>query len=128
MLGLTGWVRLAPRKVCGNYDSEFIQPPLIDIFSLLLLCGGYISPFRFHNIQHTDNTVDTVEKNILDLAARQGLSLYTKDNAIGVSADFDTLAIVFTYLQTVNVGALATDETIDAPQKAATQKGDFIFK
>ena len=26
---------------------------------------------------------DTVERNILDLAARQGLSLYTKDNSSG---------------------------------------------
>ena len=27
--------------------------------------------------------IDTIEKNILDLAARQGLSLYTKENSAG---------------------------------------------
>lgn len=28
-------------------------------------------------------TIDTIERNILDLAARQGLSLYTKENSAG---------------------------------------------
>lgn len=57
---------------------------------------------------------DTVERNILDLAARQGLSLYTKENAAG----------------TVNVSSFAADNdktAVDAPIKKA-QKGDFIFK
>ncbi|KAF9221774.1 hypothetical protein BS17DRAFT_757183 [Gyrodon lividus] len=63
---------------------------------------------------------DTVEKNILDLAARQGLSLYTKDNSAG----------------SVNVTSFATDsekKLVDSPTKAGkkgqpVQKGDFIFK
>ncbi|KAL4070161.1 SNF2 family N-terminal domain-containing protein [Scleroderma yunnanense] len=63
---------------------------------------------------------DTVEKNILDLAARQGLSLYTKDNSAG----------------SINVATFATDskkKLVDSPQKTGkrgqpAQKGDFIFK
>ncbi|KAF7984569.1 hypothetical protein HWV62_13783 [Athelia sp. TMB] len=58
---------------------------------------------------------DTVEKNILDLAARQGLSLYTKDNSAG----------------TLNTAAFALDveKKTDSPsKKKKVQKGDFIFK
>ncbi|KAI5993262.1 SNF2 family N-terminal domain-containing protein [Pisolithus albus] len=65
---------------------------------------------------------DTVEKNILDLAARQGLSLYTKDQSAG----------------SINIARFATDgskKQIELPQRAGTgkkgqgtQKGDFIFK
>lgn len=64
--------------------------------------------------------VDTVEKNILDLAARQGLSLYTKNNSAG----------------SLNVTSFATDsqkKLVDSPTKSSkkgqpVQKGDFIFK
>lgn len=58
--------------------------------------------------------VDTVERNILDLAARKGVSLYTKQNSAG----------------TVNIASLAPGvekEAIDAPVKKV-QKGDFISK
>jgi len=63
---------------------------------------------------------DTVEKNILDLAARQGLSLYTKDNSAGL----------------LNVTSFAMDsekKLVDSPTKPGkkgqpAQKGDFIFK
>ncbi|KAG1750477.1 SNF2 family N-terminal domain-containing protein [Suillus paluster] len=59
---------------------------------------------------------DTVEKNILDLAARQGLSLYTKDNSAG----------------TLNVTPFAMDaekKIVDSSgKKKQVQKGDFIFK
>jgi E3 ubiquitin-protein ligase SHPRH len=60
---------------------------------------------------------NTIEKNILDLAARQGLSLYTKDNAAG----------------TLNISTFELDENkkvIDSPakRKAKVQKGDFIFR
>ncbi|KAI6013221.1 SNF2 family N-terminal domain-containing protein [Pisolithus marmoratus] len=65
---------------------------------------------------------DTVEKNILDLAARQGLSLYTKDQSAG----------------SINVSRFATDagkKQIESPTQPRTgkksqgaQKGDFIFK
>lgn len=58
--------------------------------------------------------LDTVERNILDLAARQGLSLYTKENSAG----------------TLNVSSLGMDaetKTVDSPVKKV-QKGDFIFK
>ncbi|KAF5351852.1 hypothetical protein D9756_007728 [Leucocoprinus leucothites] len=57
---------------------------------------------------------NTVERNILDLAARQGLSLYTKENAAG----------------TLNVSNFELDNSqkvIDSPAKK-TQKGDFIFQ
>ncbi|KAF9459395.1 SNF2 family N-terminal domain-containing protein [Collybia nuda] len=57
---------------------------------------------------------DTVERNILDLAARQGLSLYTKENSAG----------------TLNVSSLGMNvetKTVDSPVKRV-QKGDFIFK
>jgi len=55
-----------------------------------------------------------VERNILDLAARKGVSLYTKENSAG----------------TLNISSLATSaekEVIDAPVKKV-QKGDFISK
>lgn len=58
---------------------------------------------------------DTVERNILDLAARKGLSLYTKANSIG----------------TVSVSSFVneSDQIIDNPEKRkAQQKGDFIYK
>ncbi|KAJ3518518.1 hypothetical protein NM688_g9427 [Phlebia brevispora] len=56
---------------------------------------------------------DTVERNILDLAARQGLSLYTKENSAG----------------TLTAAAVAAPgkKAVDAPSKKA-QKGDFVFK
>ncbi|KAH9856240.1 SNF2 family N-terminal domain-containing protein [Lenzites betulinus] len=57
---------------------------------------------------------DTVERNILDLAAKQGLSLYTTDNAAG----------------TLNVTPFAADndkKKVDAPAKKV-QKGDFVYK
>ncbi|OBZ74793.1 putative ATP-dependent helicase IRC20 [Grifola frondosa] len=56
----------------------------------------------------------TVERNILDLAARQGQSLYTRDNSAG----------------TLNATAFAmnTDKSkVDAPTKKV-QKGDFVYK
>jgi E3 ubiquitin-protein ligase SHPRH len=55
-----------------------------------------------------------VERNILDLAARQGLSLYTEENAAG----------------TLNMAAFANDssKTADTSIKKKVQKGDFIFK
>ena len=58
---------------------------------------------------------DTVERNILDLAARSGQSLYTKDNAAG----------------TLTAGPITAPDkhSIDAPRKAkSAQKGDFVFK
>lgn len=56
---------------------------------------------------------DTVERNILDLAARRGQSLYTKDKAAG----------------TLTAGPITAPSKagIDAPKKKA-QKGDFVFK
>ncbi|KAF7799206.1 hypothetical protein EIP86_010437 [Pleurotus ostreatoroseus] len=55
----------------------------------------------------------TVERNILDLAARQGLSLYTKENSAGT----------LTAAPIMNPGKKA----VDAPSKKV-QKGDFVFK
>lgn len=56
---------------------------------------------------------ETVERNILDLAARQGLSLYTREN----------------YAGTLTVGPVTVPgkSSIDEPKKRA-QKGDFVFK
>ncbi|KAJ2921288.1 hypothetical protein H1R20_g15804, partial [Candolleomyces eurysporus] len=57
----------------------------------------------------------TVERNILDLAARKGLSLYTKDKAAG----------------TLDVSSFSQEneqKAIDSPIKKKLQKGDFIFK
>ncbi|KAI9435845.1 SNF2 family N-terminal domain-containing protein [Lactarius indigo] len=57
---------------------------------------------------------DTVERNILNLAVRRGLSLYTTDRARG----------------TVDTAAFAPEAEkpiIDAPEKKQ-QKGDFIFR
>ncbi|KLO16506.1 hypothetical protein SCHPADRAFT_823117 [Schizopora paradoxa] len=57
---------------------------------------------------------NTVEKNILDLAAKKGLSLYTKDRAIGTLrvTSFD----------------LDQEQKVDAPATKGKQKGDFIMK
>lgn len=60
---------------------------------------------------------DTVERNVLDLAARQGLSLYTKENAAG----------------TLNVSAFELDDAkkvvrSSRKKKEKAQKGDFIFQ
>ncbi|KAJ3979079.1 P-loop containing nucleoside triphosphate hydrolase protein [Lentinula detonsa] len=58
---------------------------------------------------------DTVERNILDLAARQGLSLYTKVNSAG----------------TLNVSSFANEKpTIEslAKKNSKAVKGDFISK
>jgi len=58
---------------------------------------------------------DTVERNILDLAARQGLSLYTKANSAG----------------TLDVSSFARENEktkIDDSPVKKVQKGDFIFK
>ncbi|KAH9919617.1 SNF2 family N-terminal domain-containing protein [Fomitopsis serialis] len=57
---------------------------------------------------------DTVERNILDLAVRQGQSLYTKDNSAG-TLDTSTFALA------------PGKNAVDAPAKRA-QKGDFVFK
>ncbi|KAK7680847.1 hypothetical protein QCA50_016157 [Cerrena zonata] len=60
---------------------------------------------------------DTVERNILDLAAKQGLSLYTKDNSSG------TLNV-----EPLKAALRPTDKNeVDAPTKKV-QKGDFVFK
>ncbi|KZT30301.1 hypothetical protein NEOLEDRAFT_1174595 [Neolentinus lepideus HHB14362 ss-1] len=63
-----------------------------------------------------ESYVHTVERNILDLAARQGVSLYTKEKCQGT---LDLTSI-----------ALDTAKDIDAPAKKnpKAQKGDFIFK
>jgi E3 ubiquitin-protein ligase SHPRH len=61
---------------------------------------------------------DTLERNILDLAARQGLSLYTKENCTG----------------TVSVEAFADaahpagPEPAPRARKPVGTKGDFVFR
>lgn len=58
---------------------------------------------------------DTIERNILDLAARKGLSLYTKANSVG----------------TVSISPFTkeSEQVIDSPNKRKEQqKGDFIYK
>lgn len=59
---------------------------------------------------------ETVERHILDLAAKQGFSLYTQENAAG------TL--------TTNSLNLDADKKVDSPSrtKKTAQKGDFVFK
>lgn len=58
---------------------------------------------------------DTIERNILDLAARKGLSLYTKANSVGT-------LIVSPFTK-------EGEQVIDNPNKRkAQQKGDFIYK
>lgn len=54
-----------------------------------------------------------MERNILDLATRQGASLYTKENAVG----------------TLDVSGFELDDSqkvIDSP--TTKKKGDFIFQ
>jgi E3 ubiquitin-protein ligase SHPRH len=57
---------------------------------------------------------DTVERNILDLAVKQGLSLYTKENSVGL----------------LNVSSLAidTEKKGGGSTKKKVQKGDYIFE
>ncbi|EAU87406.2 hypothetical protein CC1G_02165 [Coprinopsis cinerea okayama7 len=57
---------------------------------------------------------DTVERNILDLAARKGLSLYTKENSAGT-------------LDVSSFSQEADKAVVDSPAKKR-QKGDFIFR
>jgi E3 ubiquitin-protein ligase SHPRH len=60
--------------------------------------------------------IDTIEKNILDLAARKGLSIYTKDNSAGT-------------LNVTNFTLTSKDSSVDSTTKSKKgQKGDFIFK
>lgn len=63
----------------------------------------------------TEETQDTVEKNILDLATRKNLSLYTKENSAGTIN-----ATVFTSEQDKQI--------VDGSTKKKDQKGDFISK
>ncbi len=58
---------------------------------------------------------DSVERNILDLAAKQGLSLYTRDNASG-------------HLNVTPFAADSDKKQVDAPNKKAVMKGDFVYK
>ncbi|KAK2460408.1 hypothetical protein APHAL10511_007573 [Amanita phalloides] len=58
---------------------------------------------------------DTVERNILDLAARQGLSLYTQDKSEG-TLDLTSFSNI-----------TAEKPRMEAPTKKQ-QKGDFIFR
>ena len=62
---------------------------------------------------------ETVERNILDLATRQGLSIYTQENSEGT-------------LDLTSFSGITTEKPrIDAPEKKAqkgAQKGDFIFR
>jgi E3 ubiquitin-protein ligase SHPRH len=71
---------------------------------------------NFHFFQSLPKVfTDTIERNILDLAARKGLSLYTKENSSG----------------SLNVSSFSKDNetAIDDPGKRkALQKGDFIHK
>ena len=75
-----------------------------------------ILPLKFMPNPH----LDTVERNILNLAARKGLSLYTKENSFG----------------TVSVSAFAqeNDQAVDdlarekRTGKDTRQRGDFIYK
>jgi E3 ubiquitin-protein ligase SHPRH len=60
---------------------------------------------------------DTVERNILDLAARQGQSLYTKDNSAG------TVEVSF-----VPETGRQSASTINKRKVQKVQKGDFIYK
>ena len=71
----------------------------------------------FHLLQITllSLDTDTIERNILDLAARKGLSLYTKENSSG----------------SLNLSSFSKDSetAIDSPEKRKTlQRGDFIHK
>ena len=68
-----------------------------------------------HSVVYCYYADDTVEKNILDLAAKQGQSLYTKENSAG----------------TLNVNPLTTQvdkAEVDAPSKKTPLKGDFVYK
>jgi hypothetical protein len=69
----------------------------------------------YRRFYRPDLFLDTVERNILDLAARQGLSLYTVDNAVG----------------TLNVTPFAVESNkkdVEGKTQKREQKGDFITK
>jgi E3 ubiquitin-protein ligase SHPRH len=59
-----------------------------------------------------------VERNILDLAARRGLSLYTRDNSEG-TLDLTSFS---------NITAEKPQMDAPAKKKQGAQKGDFIFR
>ncbi|KZT58177.1 hypothetical protein CALCODRAFT_495268 [Calocera cornea HHB12733] len=56
--------------------------------------------------------IDTVEKGVLDLAARNGVSIYTKDHARG----------------TLNMSELGDEGVSRSPKKGVKGKGDFMAK
>ena len=75
----------------------------------------HILPIHFRAFILMSSSLETIERNILDLAARKGLSLYTKENSSG----------------TVSVSPFAQDneQDVDDPEKRKSiQKGDFIHK
>ena len=94
---LTVWVRLAPLKV--------------NVLGIVACCVPSDDVMFAVYCYYAE---DTVERNILDLAAKQGLSLYTRDNAAG----------------SLNVTPFAADsdkKEVDAPTKKV-MKGDFVYK
>lgn len=93
----------------------------LDNYHCLLLSKQYIVTtlkvgLAFIRSNHFPKVfTDTIERNILDLAARKGLSLYTKENSSG----------------SLNLSSFSKDSetAIDNPEKRKTlQRGDFIHK
>lgn len=103
-----------PRE-CHLFRSVLIHRPLV--YCYYAEGGASVSWLRCSLTNALP--ADTLEKNILDLAAKKGLSLYTKSNSAG------SVDVAF-------AGEEALDQTIEAPGKSkkakALQKGDFVMK
>ena len=102
--------------------TEGEEPPDLDVIITTYFQTQYIvttpkvgAAFTSSNHFPLKSFTDTIERNILDLAARKGLSLYTKENSSG----------------SLDVSSFSKDNetAIDDPEKKkALQRGDFIHK
>ncbi|THH04137.1 hypothetical protein EW145_g5749 [Phellinidium pouzarii] len=127
------WLRVDQRRGKQNAAKVFKTDPQIRV---LLLhgerenAGLNVTAMRIETIARIDRmgqtrstevycyyAENTVERNILDLAAKRGLSLYTKDHAVG------TLEV--TSFDMDNDGQINSSAS---KKKQKGQKGDFISK
>ena len=106
------------RYISGSfaYGRVLITPPLV-------YCYYAESTYlHLYCLVHTHDTIvlyiDTVERNILDLAAKRGLSLYTKGHATGT--------VKVTSFEMDQNGRI--DSLVKNGRRQRGQKGDFIFK
>jgi hypothetical protein len=100
----------------GKIRCQYYHCLLLSLFSKQYIVTTLKVGLAFIPSDHFPKVcTDTIERNILDLAARKRLSLYTKENSSG----------------SLNLSSFSKDSetAIDNPEKRKTlQRGDFIHK